>query len=88
MVDRDPESEAVVAELVRLTGPGGADMSDREIEAEMDALGVKVSHERLRQVRNDEWEEIQRVTRRKLRTYVEWKRANPSVWDAGGGRAG
>lgn len=76
LVSRDHESQAVVDELVRLTGPGGSDQSPREIEAEMlEALGEKVSHERLRQFLEDDWETISRAVRRRLRAYVEWKRA-------------
>ncbi len=78
---RDPDSEALIGELVRLTGTDGFDQSDREIEAEMAALDVKVSHERIRQYRNDEWEIVIPATRRKIRIYLDWKNARRSVRD-------
>ena len=75
---RDPESEALIRDLVGLAGPDGSDQSDREIEAEMVALDVKISHERIRQYRNDQWDTLNRATRRKIRIYVKWKTANLS----------
>ena len=72
---RNPDSEALIAELKRLTGPDGSDQSDREIEAEMKELNIKFSHERIRQCRKDEWTSLNHATRRKLRTYLVWKNA-------------
>lgn len=40
----------------------------------MAALGVKVSHERLRQLLGGNWSSISRGVRRNIRTYNAWKR--------------
>ena len=73
LMDREPESVAIVDEFVDLVGPAGSDQSDREIEAEMKGLGLKLSHERIRQFRSDEWDHMHRSTRRTLRQYTRWK---------------
>jgi hypothetical protein len=74
----DPATAAIMREFVELTGPSGGDQSDREVEAEMEQLGVKVSHESIRQYRNGDWTKVYRSTRRKIRTYNRWKRAAAS----------
>ncbi len=79
---RDPNTEALIGSFVDLIGPGSFDLSDREVEAEMAALKVKISHERIRQYRADKWEVVVAGSRRKIRTYMEWKTANPSAEDA------
>ena len=79
---RDPTTEALLGELVCLTGPDGSDQSDREIQDEMAALNIKLSHESIRQYRNDERATVYRSSRRKLRAYIKWKIANPSPEDA------
>jgi hypothetical protein len=84
LVSRAPEAEADVAEFTRLTGPSGSYQSDREIAVEMEELGFKLSHERIRQLRADEWVSMNRVTHRKIRAYNKWKRAT-SVGGGGWG---
>lgn len=76
---RDPYAEAIVKEFVRLIGPEGAFLSDREVEAEMRDQGWPLSHERIRQYRGDEWESVQNATLRKLRAYNEWKAARLAI---------
>jgi hypothetical protein len=78
-MSKDPETEAIVREFVRLTGPRGADMSDGEVVEEMAVLDLKISRERVRQIRAGEWELVQASTRRTLRAYIEWKRATSTT---------
>ena len=76
---RDPKTEVLIEGFVGLVGPDGLDLSTREVQAEMKALDVELSYERIRQYFNGQWQSVNPSSRRKIRAYMKWKTANPSA---------